>query len=105
MTEARKTQVKLPVSAYIMAVISCVFVSSGLILVVGVGLSMQGSWLNTAPPGTGLVINIIAVALGVLSGWQTLRQARTKALARQACEDEEFVDEDETEEEELDLVE
>jgi len=85
--------VRTPIGAYFMAVISCAFVTCGVMLVVAFSGALFGNRLLRVPLWVFAVAPFIALLLGLLSGWQTLRQAYRKELrkaeaadaARQTC--------------------
>jgi hypothetical protein len=71
---------KVPVSAYIMAVISGVFVTFGVMFLAAFSHLFVGDMLSTAPKPVLMAIPYIAIGLGILTVWQTIRQAKRKAL-------------------------
>ena len=75
-------QGKVPISAYFLAVISGLFVTFGVIIVAAFSPMFLGDWTQTAPPLVVAAIPFSAVALGILSAWQSIRQAKRKALAK-----------------------
>jgi hypothetical protein len=72
---------KVPVSAYVMAVISGAFVTFGVVMVAAFSHLFVGDLLKTAPRPVIMSIPYIAIGLGLLSGWQSIRQAKRKAMA------------------------
>lgn len=81
--------ISLPSSAYVMAVISGVFVFCGATFAIGIGTVMVIHGLLGLPEWSLIIVGplvvVTSVVLGYLSAWETLLQARKKAqLARQA---------------------
>ncbi len=77
--------IRLPVSAYILAFISAVFVFFGGLFALGLGTAMLLDALDL-PMWTSLIaapfVWLTPVVLALLSGWQTLQQARKKELSK-----------------------
>jgi hypothetical protein len=72
---------KVPVSAYIMAVISGVFVTFGVMIISAFSHLFVGDLIRTAPKPVIMSIPFVAIGLGFLSGWQSIRHAKRKAMA------------------------
>ncbi|WP_435007750.1 hypothetical protein P12x_005015 [Tundrisphaera lichenicola] len=73
---------RIPISAYILAVISGVFVTVGSMIAVAFSHLFFGDWITRAPRIAVLAIPYLAIGLGILSAWQSLRQAKRKAVAK-----------------------
>jgi hypothetical protein len=78
----RPSSPRISVLAYILAVISGLFVTLGVMIVVAFSHLLLGDWASTAPRPVLVVIPFGAIGLGVLSAWQSLRQAKQKAIAK-----------------------
>jgi hypothetical protein len=65
-----------------MAVISAVFVTFGVMLVFAFSGALFGNWFRLVPAWTLIGVPFLALFLGVLSGYQTVRQAYRKALKK-----------------------
>jgi hypothetical protein len=65
-----------------MAVFSAIFVTFAVILIVAFSPALLGDWISGAPPIVLMATPWVAIALGLLSGWQTVRQAKQKALRK-----------------------
>jgi hypothetical protein len=74
------TQPRVPISAYIMAVISGAFVTFGVIFLAAFSHLFVGDLLSTAPKPVLMAIPFVAIGLGILTAWQTIIQARRKAI-------------------------
>ncbi|MDZ4686494.1 MAG: hypothetical protein SH850_15605 [Planctomycetaceae bacterium] len=73
---------RTPISAYFMAVVSCAFVTFGVMLVFAFSGALFGKWLQRVPLWVFAVVPFIAILLGLISGWQTIRQAYRKELRK-----------------------
>ena len=71
---------KVPISAYILAVISGMFVAFGVMFLAAFSHLLVGDLLSSAPKPVLMAIPYIAIVLGILTAWQTVRQAKRKAL-------------------------
>lgn len=80
--ETTPAPVRVPVSDYIMAVISGLFVTFGVILVAGFSPVLLGDLIKSVPRPVFLAVPVLAIGLGILSAWQSVRQARRKALEK-----------------------
>lgn len=74
---------RIPVSPYFMALISAVFVIVGLTILVAFSGLFIGDAFTNAPLWVQRAVLYGIYGLGLLSAWQTLRQAKRKAIARQ----------------------
>jgi len=74
--------VRVPVSAYFMAVLSAIFVTFGVMLVFAFSGALFGNWFRFVPVWALTGVPILALLLGFLSGWQTIRQAHQKAVKK-----------------------
>jgi hypothetical protein len=72
---------RVPISAYIMAVISGLFVAFGVMFFVAFSHLFVGDLISSAPRPVLMAIPFLAIGLGLLTAWQTIRQARRKAGA------------------------
>ncbi len=73
---------KVTAGAYVLAVISGLFVTFGSMLVAAFSPMFLGNWTAHAPRPFLALIPVAAVGLGLLSAWQSIRQAKRKAAAR-----------------------
>lgn len=83
---SRAAQVKMPISAYLTAVVSAVFVTFGSFIAIVFSSVIVGEWIPSLPTLVQFAIPFFAMALGLLSGWQSLRQAKRKAIKKHAAE-------------------
>ena len=65
-----------------MALISCGFVTFGVMIFVAFSHLFFGEWASSAPRPVLAAIPVGAIGLGILSAWQSLRQAKRKANER-----------------------
>ena len=65
-----------------MAVISAVFVTFGVMMVFAFSGALFGNWFRLVPAWTLIGVPFVALLLGSLSGYQTVRQAYRKALKK-----------------------
>ncbi len=81
-TEAQRARPKVGLGAYMMALISAVFVTFGVILIVAFSHLFVGDWVESAPAWVTNCITAGALGLGLLSGWQSLRKAKKRVAAK-----------------------
>jgi hypothetical protein len=73
---------KIPITAYVLAVISGLFVTFGTMIFVAFSHIFFGDWAAKAPRPLIVAIPFGALGLGILSGWQSLRQAKKKVMEK-----------------------
>ncbi len=79
-TTPKSTPAAVPVSAYVMALISGVFVTFGVMICVAFSHLFFGEWVPSAPRPVLAAIPVVAIGLGIMSAWQSVRQAKRKAI-------------------------
>ena len=79
-TKTQSATPKLGFGAYVMALISAAFVTFGVILVVGFSHLFVGDWVESAPVWVSYCISLVAIGLGLLSGWQSLQKSKKKLV-------------------------
>ncbi len=70
---------KTPILAYLLAVISGLFVTFGILVFVAFSHLFIGHWIISAPLPVRWAIPPVAIGLGVVSAWQSLLRAKRKA--------------------------
>jgi hypothetical protein len=75
---SRSGVAKLSIGSYLLALISGLFVTFGVMLVVAFSSVLVGDWASSLPRPMLAMIPVGAIGLGFLSAWQSLRQARRK---------------------------